>query len=111
MKIKRHAETMWMKEELEYLYKKKAKLNRDLYMTHLKLLDSIHVALLDNVIQIINKYIHDILQRVYQKQKIKLQALKHRQIKAVSYTHLDVYKRQNYGFCPSDGARNLTLFY
>ena len=33
MKIKRHAEIMWMKEELKYLYKKKAKLNRDLYLS------------------------------------------------------------------------------
>ena len=64
-KIKRYAGIMWMREELKYLYKKKTVLNRELYRTHLQLLDSVHVALLDNVLQTINKYAHDILCLLY----------------------------------------------
>ena len=54
---------------------------RDRNRTHLQLLDSVHVALLDNVLQTINEYAHGILKRVYQKQILKLRTLKHEQIK------------------------------
>ena len=70
-KTKKHAETYRIKEELKSLYIKKAYLNSKLYKTHLKLLDSTHPAALEYYPDFIN-----------------------RDIQPVSYTHLDVYKRQ-----------------
>lgn len=78
-KIKERAQIMWLKEELRYLYMKKIELNKVLYLTHLKLLNSIHAAQLNNLFRVINNYINDVLQRVYIKQDKKLRNLRSKQ--------------------------------
>lgn len=52
MRTKNHAERKWIKEELKLLYKKKTTLNRELYITHLWLLNNIHMAQLFNILHI-----------------------------------------------------------
>lgn len=75
-KIKKRAQVMWIKEELRYLYAKKTELNKDLYLAHLKLLNNVHASQLDNIFHDIDKYINDVLQRVYTKHDKKLRTLK-----------------------------------
>ena len=72
LKTKQIAEKMWLTQEIRQLYKKKNRLNTDLYKAHLEMLKEIHPAVIDITMTKINALI------------------------SVSYTHLDVYKRQLY---------------
>ena len=54
-------------------------MNKELYLAHLKLLNSVHASQLDNILHDINKYINDIIQRVYTKHAKKLRTLKSKQ--------------------------------
>ena len=47
VKMKERAEIMWIKEEIKYLYAKKANLIIRLYKTHLELLGSIHPPIIN----------------------------------------------------------------
>ena len=75
---KHSVERMYIREEIKALYIKKSFLNTRLFRLHLHILNSIHPSVINNVFDYIFKYTASVSRR----------------IRSVSYTHLDVYKRQ-----------------
>ena len=69
------AQIIRIKLEIRELYKKKVGLNKFLYKAHLKLLNSVHPAIIDNIIININNRVNDIVNKIYKKQHEKYQNL------------------------------------
>ena len=96
---KSSAERIWIKKEIDHLYVKKIRLNSDLYRIHLELLNALHPAIYNSVLDKVEQQIQCISYKIFVTHNKKLCSLQHKQINtvdtAVSYTHLDVYKRQS----------------
>ena len=72
---KKYAEIFRIKQEIKSLYKKKVRLNKSLMKIHLQLLNQIHPAVIDNIVNKIDKYVSDIMRNLKRKQNLKIQKL------------------------------------
>ena len=114
-KTEQFASKYRIKEEIKFLYGKKISLNLAVYKAHLELYNNVHPALCDTIIQHINQYVKNKIRFQKNKQTNKIGRLISNQnndkfnsekhafyprlinmtnVVPVSYTHLDVYKRQ-----------------
>ena len=67
VKTKSIAQKIWQKEEIKQLYVKKDRLNRILYIAHLKVLDSLHPAIISNVMELIEAQIREVVKVIISK--------------------------------------------
>lgn len=81
---KNSAEKIWVKKEIDHLYTKKIRLNSELYRIHLKLLNELHPAICDSVLNIVEQQIQRFRYKTLVTHNRKIHALQQKQSNAVN---------------------------
>ena len=79
IKTQKLAQIIRIKEEIKYLYSKKAKLNNELYKLHLEIYNTFNFIIAESFIHNINQYTKNIAKEIYKKQQIKIKTLNKKQ--------------------------------
>ena len=67
--------SVWIKEEIKRLYILKSGLNTKLYLAHLEILNEFHPAVINDILDIVNRQINKVVNSLKRKQLRKFQNL------------------------------------
>ena len=76
---KSSAKRIWIKKEIDHIYVKKIRLNSELYRIHLELLNALHPAIYNSVLDKVEQQIQCIRYKIFVTHNKKLCSLQHKQ--------------------------------